>query len=80
MIFLSEKLEINSIDSKKSETTPEKIIQVNLAVSYDIKLCKTISTHSAIEDINTHYFQIYSLIIIIISANLTILMFQIIYS
>ncbi len=55
-ICLHERLEISFIDLDKSETIPEKVIQENLTDPYYIKLCKTISTHSSIENINTCYF------------------------
>ena len=51
----TKRLEISSIDLDKSKTTPEKVIQTNLADLYYIKLCKTISTHSLIEGINTYH-------------------------
>ena len=53
MILLPKKLEISSIDVDESETTPEIVIQANLANSCCINLRKTISTHSFIEGINT---------------------------
>ncbi len=52
-ILPPKRLDISSIDPDESETTPEKMIQANLIDPYCIKLRKTISTHSPIEDINT---------------------------
>ena len=54
-IFLSERLEISTIDPKKSKTTLERVIQTNLVDLYCTKLCKIIRTSSSIESINTCY-------------------------
>ena len=56
IIIPPKKLKISSIDPDESETTSEKVIQVNLSDSYYIKLCKTISSYSPIENINICHF------------------------
>lgn len=56
MIFLSKKPEISSINLDKSEKTPKRGILANLVNFYNIKLCKTITISSFIEDINTPHF------------------------
>ena len=61
MILQLERHEISSINLDKSETTPEKEIQANLAEPYCIKLCKRISTYSSIEGINTHHLSYLSI-------------------
>ena len=53
--LISERLQISFIDLDKSETILEKVIQVNLANHYCIKLRKIISTYFLIESINTHH-------------------------
>ena len=55
MIFLPEKLEINSINLDKNEKIPKKVIQANLTDFYYIKLYKTILSYSLIKSINTYH-------------------------
>ena len=56
MIFLPERLEISSIDLKKSKKTLKKVIQINWVDSYCIKLRKPIKTSFLIESIIIHHF------------------------
>lgn len=56
MVFLPKKLKLSSIDSNKSETISEKIIQVNLTNLYYIKLYIIISPYFFKKGMNTCYF------------------------
>lgn len=53
MIFLPKRSEINFINSDKSQTIPEIVIQTNRINAYYIKLYKTIRTSLPIENPKT---------------------------